>query len=97
MAEKVLEGLMLIDAATIQAAEKSHVLLTVGNVAGPDGRVAVQMSDIKANYGILKPVLQKLDGRQPTSAMYCSAMHALDKASLARCSDRMPCKPVLCP
>jgi hypothetical protein len=96
MADILLEALLLIDAKLIQAAEKSHVLLRALNKPGPDGRIAVQMDDCKTNYDVLKHVLLKLNGRQPTSAMYCKAMHKLDQAARAICSNHMLCTPMLC-
>jgi hypothetical protein len=80
MAELVFEGLLGVDANTISAAEKTHSLVCAKNDAGPDGRIAVQMDDLKQNYNVLKPLLQKLAGKQPTSLNYATAMHKLDKA-----------------
>jgi hypothetical protein len=81
MADIVYNGLLQIDAVTIAAAEKSHMLVSVSSPAGPDGRVPICMNDLKENYPILKPFLTHLAGKQPTSANYASAMHMLDKAT----------------
>jgi hypothetical protein len=81
MADIVYNGLLHIDAATIAAAEKSHMLVAVSSSAGPDGRVPINVSDLKENYAILKPLLSHLAGKQPTSANYAAGMHMLDKAT----------------
>jgi hypothetical protein len=80
MAAAIHEGLLKVPAVIIATAERTHKLVTTTNLPGPDGKVAICVADLKANAEVLFPVLTALEGKQPYSVSYCSAVHALDKA-----------------
>jgi hypothetical protein len=78
--ERVYDALLTLEPHIVSSAEMHHTLLPVLGAPGPDGRTPIVADDVKRNAAILRPVLMSLDGRQPSSLQYQTAMHKFDAA-----------------
>ena len=66
----------------VAAAERSHRLIVLrATRPRADGTFAVSADDLVHNADVLEPVLESLNGVQPTANMYASAVFQFDKAS----------------